>query len=156
MRHVMSAVDLRSGSTLRWWKLEKLDVPIIARKDDLRPRKSIDRSRRRHPAISHRWRPHLSTGMIGIWLLLGERVIGLLLRVIWRWTRSKWWLTGRRWVHELSIWSGDWGVDTRWRRVGEQARYVASRDDLNQVTRLDMVNFNECRLESDNVGVLQC
>jgi hypothetical protein len=151
-------VACRSRICRRWWQLEELDMPFVAGEDDLMSREPTSHRRRRHTAGKDlgRWSHLSSLSRIAVARTLG-RESGM--SVIRR-TRRK------RRVGGVAI-PAWWGIDqlTRCRRgrgvhprrgsVGEKARDVVARDDLDEVTGIDRVDLHERRLEREDVGVMK-
>ena len=130
-------------------ELEEKDMAVIRSEDDLGSGEAGNDGRwwRGHRICAGRH--HLSRRAVAGWMgsVLGVGYLMLELGMeVARWT-------GR--VYELAIGRGDWRVYTgRW-GVREETGYCGGWDDLDEVARLNVVNFNKCWLERNNVGILQ-
>lgn len=147
----------------RRWELEELDMPVVRDEDDLTPRQPRLRRLRRWrwwwghtvplDGRSHarmRW-GSISTMMRCMGLGKGWVRVRIAERRALLWVPH---LTLRVTVADLPT-RRNRRVDTGRGRVGKQALNVGRRNDLDEMTRFNVMHLDECGFERDDVGVVQ-
>jgi hypothetical protein len=152
-------VACRSRICRCWRQLEELDMSLVATEDDLIPGEAASHRRRRHTTREDlgRW-SHLSSlsGVAIARTTLGrESGVGVIRRTRRKRRVGGVAITPWRGIDQLTRCRRGRGVHPRRGSVGEKARDVVARDDLDEVARIDRVYLHERGLERENVGVME-